>query len=95
MKMRLEHKVPLSPQAIEILARLKPISGDRKHLFPSYIDHHKHCNVESANKPLGRIGYKNKLVAHGLRASASTTLNVEECWCAGGHNILKMLQRVK
>lgn len=75
MKMRLEHKVPLSPQAIEILTRLKPISGDRKHLFPSYIDHHKHCNVESANKALSRMGYKNRLVAHGLRALASTTLN--------------------
>jgi integrase len=75
MKMRLEHKVPLSPQAIEILIRLKPISGDRKHLFPSYIDHHKHCNVESANKALSRMGYKNRLVAHGLRALASTTLN--------------------
>jgi integrase len=75
MKMRLEHKVPLTPQTIDILARLKPISGDRKHLFPSYIDHNKHCNVESANKALGRMGYKNKLVAHGLRALASTTLN--------------------
>ena len=75
MKMRLEHKVPLTPQTIEILARLKPISGDRTHLFPSYINHHKHCNVESANKALSRMGYKNRLVAHGLRALASTTLN--------------------
>jgi len=75
MKMRLEHKVPLTPQTKEILARLKPISGDRTHLFPSYINHHKHCNVESANKALSRMGYKNKLVAHGLRSLASTTLN--------------------
>jgi integrase len=75
MKMRLEHKVPLTPQTIEILSRLQPITGDRKYLFPSNINHHKHCNVESANKALGRMGYKNKLVAHGLRALASTTLN--------------------
>jgi len=75
MKMRLVHKVPLSPQVIEILVRLKPLSGDRTHLFPSYINHHKHCNVESANKALSRMGYKNRLVAHGLRALASTTLN--------------------
>ena len=75
MKMRLEHKVPLTPQTIEILTRLKPLSGDKKYLFPSYIDHNKHCNVESANKALARMGYKNKLVAHGLRALASTTLN--------------------
>lgn len=75
MKMRLEHKVPLTEQAIEILERLKPITGHRKHLFPSHIDHKKHCNVETANKALIRMGYKNRLVAHGLRALASTTLN--------------------
>ena len=75
MKMRLEHKVPLTPQTIDILARLKPLSGEREHLFTSYMNHNKHCNVESANKALSRMGYKNKLVAHGLRALASTTLN--------------------
>jgi integrase len=30
MKMRLEYKVPLTPQTIEILARLKPISSDNR-----------------------------------------------------------------
>ncbi len=75
MKMRLEHKVPLTEQVIEILERLKPVTGHRKHLFPSHIDHKKHCNVETANKALIRMGYKNRLVAHGLRALASTTLN--------------------
>tara|TARA_R110001583_G_scaffold47238_1_gene147979 strand:+ start:132 stop:1379 length:1248 start_codon:yes stop_codon:yes gene_type:complete len=75
MKMRLEHKIPLTAQAIEILQRLKPITGHRKHLFPSHIDHKRHCNVETANKALIRMGYKNRLVAHGLRALASTTLN--------------------
>ena len=59
----------------EILQRLKPITGHRKHLFPSHIDHKRHCNVETANKALIRMGYKNRLVAHGLRALASTTLN--------------------
>jgi len=34
MKMLLEHKVPLTEKAIEILERLKPITGHRKHLFP-------------------------------------------------------------
>jgi integrase len=77
MKMRLEHKVPLTEQVIEILERLKPITGHRKHLFPSHIDHKRHCNVETANKALIRMGYKNRLVAHGLRALASTTLNEE------------------
>jgi integrase len=77
MKMRLEHKVPLTEQAMDILERLKTITGHRKHLFPSHIDHKRHCNVETANKALIRMGYKNRLVAHGLRALASTTLNEE------------------
>lgn len=75
MKMRLEHIVPLTVQAIEILERLREVTGKRKHLFPSHIDHNKHCNVETANKALRRFGYANRLVAHGLRALASTTLN--------------------
>jgi len=75
MKMGLEHKIPLTAQTIEILGRLKPLSGHKIHLFPSYNNNNTHCSVESANKALSRMGYKNRLVAHGLRSLASTTLN--------------------
>jgi integrase len=85
-KIRLVHKSLLTKKYIEILERLKPISGHRKHLFPSYIHHYKHCNVETENKALIRMGYKNRLVAHGLRALASTTLNEAD-------TILKLLNQ--
>jgi integrase len=75
MKKKKEHIVPLSPQAIEILERLKPISGHREHIFPANRNPKTHANTQTANMALKRMGYHNKLVAHGLRALASTTLN--------------------
>jgi integrase len=75
MKMKVEHIVPLSPQALSILEIIKPISAHREYVFPS--DRHplKPSNPETANKALQRMGFKGRLVAHGMRAIASTTLN--------------------
>ncbi len=77
MKAKREHIVPLSPQAIEILERMKPISAHRKFIFPSRNDHNKPMNSQTANAALKRIGYAGKLVAHGLRSIASTAMNEE------------------
>ncbi|MER1437733.1 integrase domain-containing protein [Enterobacter hormaechei] len=75
MKAKREHIVPLSPQAIEILEVMKPISAHREHVFPSRNDPKKPMNSQTANAALKRIGYEGKLVAHGLRSIASTYLN--------------------
>lgn len=75
MKSKREHVVPLSPQALEILGAMKPISAHRKHVFPSRNDPKQPMNSQTANAALKRIGYGGKLVAHGLRAIASTALN--------------------
>ncbi|MFB4341172.1 integrase domain-containing protein [Pantoea sp. CS_6] len=75
MKSKREHVVPLSPQALEILEVMKPISAHRKHVFPSRNDPKQPMNSQTANAALKRIGYGGKLVAHGLRAIASTALN--------------------
>jgi len=75
MKSKREHVVPLSPQALEILGVMKPISAHRKHVFPSRNDPKQPMNSQTANAALKRIGYGGKLVAHGLRAIASTALN--------------------
>lgn len=37
MKAKREHIVPLSPQALEILDVMKPISAHREHVFPAEI----------------------------------------------------------
>ncbi|MCH8136142.1 MAG: tyrosine-type recombinase/integrase [Proteobacteria bacterium] len=75
LKKRRGHIVPLAPQSIALLEAMKPISGHREHVFPSDKNPRDHRNKETANMALKRMGYKGKLVSHGLRALASTTLN--------------------
>lgn len=75
MKAKREHIVPLSPQALEILEVMKPISAHREHIFPSRNNPKQAMNSQTANAALKRIGYGGKLVAHGLRSIASTALN--------------------
>ncbi|EOZ1379813.1 tyrosine-type recombinase/integrase [Enterobacter hormaechei] len=77
MKAKREHIVPLSPQALEILDVMKPISAHREHVFPSRNDPKQAMNSQTANAALKRIGYGGKLVAHGLRSIASTAMNEE------------------
>lgn len=75
MKAKREHIVPLSPQALEILEVMRPISTHREHVFPSRNDPKQSMNSQTANAALKRIGYGGKLVAHGLRSIASTAMN--------------------
>lgn len=75
MKKQKEHLVPLTPQTLKLLKRMQPISGDRKFIFPGDRKPNSHMNEQTANDVIKRIGYEGKLVAHGLRAIASTALN--------------------
>ena len=75
-KMRDEHIVPLSDQAITLLKELHEMTGHRELLFPPQ-QHRRHMlmSENTINQLLKRMGYKGKLVGHGFRALASTTLN--------------------
>ncbi|MGL6596945.1 integrase domain-containing protein [Aeromonas veronii] len=75
MKMDRPHRVPLTPQALSLLERMRPISGHRPFVFPGRQDPLGHINDQSANAALKRLGYGGRLVAHGLRSLGSTTLN--------------------
>ncbi|OUS32880.1 integrase [Thalassotalea sp. 42_200_T64] len=75
MKMKVEHIVPLTPQVLAILEIIKPVSSHREYIFPSDRHPAKPSNPETANKALQRMGFKGRLVAHGMRSIASTTLN--------------------
>lgn len=75
MKMEKEHHIPLTEQALSLLSLMKPLSSHREYIFPSSLDPRKPANKESANMALKRMGFKGRLVAHGLRALASTTMN--------------------
>lgn len=77
MKAKREHIIPLSPQALEILELMKPISAHCEHVFPGRNDLKQPMNSQTANAALKRIGFGGKLVAHGLRSIASTAMNEE------------------
>lgn len=75
MKKRREHRIPLTEQALTILEAMMPISKNREYIFPSDRDPMKPCNSQTANMALKRMGFAGRLVSHGLRSIASTTLN--------------------
>jgi integrase len=75
MKKSRAHTVPLSPHALGILEVLKPISGHREFVFPADRNPRNPANSQTANMALKRMGFGGRLVSHGLRALASTTLN--------------------
>ncbi|WP_165310513.1 integrase domain-containing protein [Vibrio ziniensis] len=75
MKKRRDHRIPLTEQMLAILDVMKPISGHREFVFPSDRDPKKPCNSQTANMALKRMGFAGRLVSHGLRSLASTTLN--------------------
>jgi integrase len=75
MKKKRAHSVPLTPQTLNLLNGIKPISEHRKYIFPADRKPLQPSCSQTANKALSRMGYKGRLVAHGLRSIASTTLN--------------------
>ncbi len=74
MKMKAEHVVPLSKQAVFILAELKEISGSSRFVFPGR-NRDKPISNNTMLFALYRLGYKGKMTGHGFRAVASTILN--------------------
>ncbi|MDO4698108.1 MAG: site-specific integrase [Pasteurellaceae bacterium] len=79
------HTIPLSRQALQILAIMKPLAGDSPFVFVDR-DGKSPMNESTVNVALKRNGYKGRLVAHGIRAFIKTFLasqkvdrNVSEC----------------
>jgi integrase len=78
MKMRTEHIVPLSDQAMAILNELKVMAGKSRFVFPGR-NRDKPISNNTMLFALYRLGYKGKMTGHGFRAVASTMLN-EQGW---------------
>jgi len=79
MKKRRTHMIPLTQQALELLEAIKPFSGHREYVFPADRNPRTHCNSQTANMALKRMGFAGRLVSHGMRSMASTILN-EHGW---------------
>jgi len=71
----IEHLVPLSTQAVEILSELRQHTGNRECVFPGR-DPHRPMSEAAVNAALRRLGYdtKTEITGHGFRAMARTIL---------------------
>ncbi|MEQ1582148.1 MAG: integrase arm-type DNA-binding domain-containing protein [Steroidobacteraceae bacterium] len=76
MKMRDEHIVPLSRQAVAILREIEPLTGGGRYVFPSLRGGHRPISENTVNVALRNMGYSGQeMTGHGFRAMASTCLN--------------------
>lgn len=82
-KMRRAHRIPLAPQAIEILRELQTIARKGPLVFASVQTNKRPMSENTLNGALRRLGYaSDEVTAHGFRASASTLLNESGLWHA-------------
>jgi integrase len=88
MKMREQHIVPLSRQAVEILRELEPLTGRGipakpdapRYVFPSARSRERPMSENAVLAALRRMGYpKEEMTGHGFRSMASTLLH-ERGW---------------
>lgn len=81
MKMRRSHKVPLAPQAIELLHQLRLLNNYSDLLFPSARDARRPLSENTFNAAIRRLDFrKEEMSAHGFRAAASSILNESGQW---------------
>jgi integrase len=76
MKLRREHLVPLSQQAVEALRELRPLTGNGRYVFPSARTIARPISENAITAALRRMGYEQgTMTTHGFRTTASTLLN--------------------
>lgn len=73
MKMREDHIVPLSQQALDILREIQPLTRHGRYVFPSIRTSERPMSEAAINAALRRIGYdKTEMTGHGFRAAIRT-----------------------
>ena len=76
MKMKLDHMVPLSTQAVDILRSVQPFTGHGRYVFPSLRTGERPMSENTINGALRGMGYSNDVhTAHGFRAMARTIMD--------------------
>lgn len=81
-KMKTQHIVPLSDQAIAILKQIEALSGHLSFIFPGEYDQDKCMSDNTVNKALRVMGYdtKKEICGHGFRAMACSALSESGLW---------------
>ncbi|TNF02159.1 MAG: DUF4102 domain-containing protein [Gammaproteobacteria bacterium] len=83
MKMKTDHLVPLSSQALKTIDQIRLITGQYDLVFPSERNRNQPMSDNTMRRAIFRLGYegntpgKSKAVPHGFRATASSILNEE------------------
>jgi integrase len=76
MKMKSDHLVPLSTQAVAILRELQTLTGHGRYVFPSLRGSSRQMSENTVNIALRSLGYDGgTMTGHGFRAMASSRLN--------------------
>lgn len=81
-KMKTQHIVPLSDQAITLLKKIEALSGHLSFIFPGEYDQDKCMSDNTINKALRVMGYdtKKEICGHGFRAMACSALSESGLW---------------
>ena len=76
MKMKVDHLVPLSTQAVEVLRGMHPLTGHGKYVFPGLRSGERPMSENTINGALRGMGYAKEVhSAHGFRAMARTIMD--------------------
>lgn len=76
MKMRVEHMVPLSRQALAILGEVRPLTDRGTYVFPGRHSGARPMSENTINSALRRMGFESdQMTGHGFRATARTLLD--------------------
>lgn len=88
-----EHLVPLSRQAVEALAAIRPLTARFKLVFPSARHAHRPMSENAIGYLYNRSGYHGRHVPHGWRAAFSTIMNerAERLGRAGDRAIIDLM----
>jgi len=80
-KMRRDHSIPLSRQALAILETMEHDAEYSSYLFPSLRSVDRPMSENTINAALRRMGYgQDEMTGHGFRAMAATLLNEMGLW---------------
>lgn len=80
-KMRKEHRVPLSRQAVSLLREMFAATGPSGFVFPSIRTRTRPMSENTINAGLRRLGYSSgEMTGHGFRSMAATLLNESGKW---------------
>ena len=70
-----EHIVPLSPQALALIDKLRELTGHTKYLFPAQGTKSQTMPTATLRNAVAKLGFSDRFSPHGARGTFSTMCN--------------------